>query len=167
MITALYPGTFDPPTNGHFDIITRGAMMFDRLVVTVALNSAKQTIFSAEERIALIEDGLADGRDRPANVEVVRFDGLLVDCAAQQGATAIVRGLRTIGDVEYEMQMALMNRRLAPDVHTVFIAADERYIHLNSTIVRDLARHGAPLNDLVPDVVAERLRVRFVALPDK
>lgn len=162
MPTALYPGTFDPPTNGHFDIIERAAGLFDRVIVTVALNSSKKFLFSIEERLAMLEEVIGSfGEDLSSRVEIARFNGLLVDFAREQNASVIVRGLRTLGDFEYEMQMALMNRRLASQINTVFIAADERYIHLNSTIVRDLARHGAPLDELVPASVAQRLVARF------
>ncbi len=161
MKTALYPGTFDPITSGHIDILDRAASLFDRVVVTVAVNQSKRTLLDADRRVELIERSCRDLLSHHRHIEVIRFDGLLVDCAKAEGATAIVRGLRTLGDFEYEMQMAVMNRRLLPGLDTLFLPADEKYMHLSSSIVRDLARHGADLAGLVPDHVSAALEELF------
>lgn len=158
MTTVLYPGTFDPITNGHVDIIDRSSQMFDRLIITLAVNSAKQTLFTPDERQDLIRKALQERLPGRNNIDVVQINGLLADFARGVNANAVVRGLRTLGDFEYEMQMALMNRRLNGELSTFFMAADERYIHLNSSIVREVARYGADISDLVPDCVAEALR---------
>lgn len=162
MNIALYPGTFDPVTNGHIDILERAASVFDRIIITVAVNAAKQTMLDAETRLRLIEESCRLMIADHDNIEVVRFDGLLADFAARRGATAILRGLRTLGDFEYEMQMALMNRRLKNDLNTFFLPADERFVHLNSTIVRELARHNADLSGLVPEPVIEELKRQHI-----
>ncbi|MGE3800962.1 MAG: pantetheine-phosphate adenylyltransferase [Candidatus Kapaibacterium sp.] len=161
MKRALYPGTFDPITNGHLDIIERSAPIFDEVIVTVAVNSSKQTLFTDEERIDLIEQSIREVLPDSSNIRVEKVGGLLVDFARKVGAVTVLRGLRTLGDFEYEMQMALMNRRLYGELSTFFVAADERYIHLNSSIVRELARYGASLPDLVPDCVARALREKM------
>ena len=157
MKTALYPGTFDPITSGHIDVLDRVAPLFDRVVVTVAVNQSKQTLLDAEQRVGLIEESCREILPHHEQIEVRRFDGLLADFAREEGASAIIRGLRGLGDFEYEMQMAVMNRRLLPGLDTLFIPADERYRHLSSSIVRDLARHGADLTGLVPPAVASAL----------
>ena len=157
MNIALYPGTFDPVTNGHVDVLDRAASVFDRVVVTVAVNSSKQTMLDADTRLRLIRESCSEVIPHRTNIEVVRFDGLLAEYGRTRGAVAIVRGLRTLGDFEYEMQMALMNRRLNSRMNTFFLPADERYVHLNSTIIRELARHGADLTGLVPDPVIREL----------
>lgn len=162
MTTVLYPGTFDPITNGHLDIIDRSSRVFDRVVITLAVNNAKQTLFTADEREALIREALRTGLPDRTNIEVVQTSGLLAEFARSVGAVAVVRGLRTLGDFEYEMQMALMNRRLYGELSTFFMAADERYIHLNSSIVREVARYGADVSDLVPECVAVALRGKVV-----
>ncbi|MCB0713511.1 MAG: pantetheine-phosphate adenylyltransferase [Ignavibacteriae bacterium] len=161
MKRALYPGTFDPITNGHLDIIDRSARIFDEVIVTVAVNSSKQTLFTDEERVDLIEQSIREVLPDSSNIRVEKVEGLLVDFARKVGAVTVLRGLRTLGDFEYEMQMALMNRRLYGELSTFFVAADERYIHLNSSIVRELARYGATLPDLVPDCVARALREKM------
>jgi pantetheine-phosphate adenylyltransferase len=154
MRTALYPGTFDPITNGHIDIIARASRMFDRVVVALAINSAKQTLFTEDERFALAVESL---REYP-NVEVKRSHGLIVEFAAAEGAVAIVRGLRAVSDFEYEMQMALMNRRMRQEISTIFMMPHERYTYLNSTIIRELARYDADVTEFVPQCVADALR---------
>lgn len=161
MKTALYPGTFDPVTSGHIDILDRAAPLFERVVVTVAVNQSKKAMLESDQRVELIERSCRELLSHHPQIEVIRFDGLLVDCAREQGATAIIRGLRTLGDFEYEMQMAVMNRRLLPGLDTLFLPADEKYMHLSSSIVRDLARHGADLTGLVPEVVAAALTQKF------
>ena len=157
---ALYPGTFDPITNGHIDILDRASSVFDHVIVTMAMNSSKQTMLAPETRLRLIQESCAEMLPERTNIEVVRFDGLLAEFGRERGAVAIIRGLRTLGDFEYEMQMALMNRRLNSALNTFFLPADERYVHLNSTIVRELARHKADLDGLVPPPVIRVLQQR-------
>ena len=149
-IVAIYPGSFDPLTNGHIDIIQRGSRLFDRIVVGVLINLEKAPLFTVPERIDIART-VFRGR---ANVEVDTFDGLLVDYARRKEATAIVRGLRAISDFEYEMQMALMNRRLNPEVETVFMMPKEEYSYLSSRLVKEVARFGGDLQGLVPEAVA-------------
>ncbi|MGD9902267.1 MAG: pantetheine-phosphate adenylyltransferase [Vicinamibacterales bacterium] len=154
---AVYPGSFDPITNGHVDIIERGARLFDRLVVGVLANEAKTPLFSAAERVQMIRAALA-GRD---NVEVDTFDGgLLVDYARRQGASVVIRGLRAVSDFEYEFQMALMNRRLDHDIETVFMMPAEQYTYTSSRLIKEVVRLGGDVRGLVPPLVEERLRER-------
>ena len=160
MKTSVYPGTFDPVTYGHIDIIERAAELFDRVIVTVAVNSAKTPIFTLEERVNMIEESLRE-RNNHTNIEVSSFKGLLVDFARENNAAAIIRGLRAISDFEYEFQMALMNRKLAPDVKTVFLMPGEQYTYLNSTIIRELARMKCDVSDFVSPYVQKRLREKF------
>jgi pantetheine-phosphate adenylyltransferase len=157
MRRAVYPGSFDPVTNGHIDVLDRALVLFDHVIVTVAVNSAKRTLFTLDERIALLR-GALDGRER-ATVDA--FDGKIVDYARAHGAAALVRGLRAVSDFEYEFQMALMNRKLAGDVETVFLMPNERYTYLNSSLIRELARLQTDVSDFVPDNVARALRARF------
>jgi pantetheine-phosphate adenylyltransferase len=151
---AIYPGTFDPLTNGHVDIILRGARLFDRIVVAMLVNPEKSPLFTAEERV---EAGREVFRDQ-ANVEIDTFDGLLVDYARRRRASVIVRGLRAVSDFEYELQMALMNRRLYPDVETVFMMPAEPYTYLSSRLVKEVFGLGGDITGLVPEVVESRLR---------
>lgn len=151
---AVYPGTFDPITNGHIDIIERAARMFDLVIVALAVNSSKKTLFTEDERFALVEGVLAQF----SNVRVARSTGLIVEFARQQNAIAIVRGLRAISDFEYELQMALMNRKMIEEISTIFLMPHERYTYLNSSIIRELARYGSPtIRDFVPTLVADAL----------
>ncbi len=154
---AVYPGSFDPVTNGHVDLVLRGAGIFRKVVVAVLRNTQKQSLFSVEERVALLRESLA-GMER---VEVDAFDGLLVDYARSKGARHILRGIRAVSDFEYEFQMALMNRRLAPDVETVFLMPREEYTYLSSRLVREVALLGGPLEGLVPPPVLAMLEKRF------
>jgi pantetheine-phosphate adenylyltransferase len=154
--TAIYPGTFDPITNGHIDIIARAARMFDRIVVAIATNSSKQPMFSDAERLALVTESLR-GYD---NVIVRQSSGLIVDFAEAEGAHAIVRGLRAVSDFEYEMQMALMNRKMRESVSTIFLMPHEKYTFLSSSIIRELARYNADVSDFVPECVVRALRER-------
>ncbi|ABK43945.1 Phosphopantetheine adenylyltransferase [Magnetococcus marinus MC-1] len=152
--TAIYPGTFDPVTLGHVDIIRRASKLFDRLVVGVAVNMRKQPLFAVEERVRLLEQSLADLH----NVTVLPMDGLLVRSARQVGACAIVRGLRVVTDFDYEFQMGTMNRKLAPDIETVFLMADDINTFLSSSMVKEVAIMGGDITPFVPAVVAEPLR---------
>jgi pantetheine-phosphate adenylyltransferase len=156
-VTAAYSGTFDPITYGHYDIIQRAAAMFPRLIVAVGSNVAKNPKFSLDERVSLIREVV---RDLP-NVEVKGFTGLVVDFARENGITVLVRGVRTVGDVDYEKQMAVMNRDLYPKLDTVMLAPSPEYAHLSSSLVRELASLGAPVEKLVPGPVMPTLRERF------
>jgi len=156
---AVYPGSFDPITNGHLDIIGRARGLCDRLVLAVLVNAEKDPLFSVEERIALIRENVATGDG--ARVEVREFSGLLVEFAEKAGARMIVRGLRAMSDFEYEFQMALMNRRLAPRVETVFLMAKEEYSYVSSRLVKEVARLGGDVTALTPPGVARALRRAF------
>jgi len=161
--SAVYPGSFDPITNGHVDIISRGAEVFDRLVVLVAVNSEKQTLFSLEERLALIRQVFADH----PGVEVDFFEGLLVDYLRAQDIRVVVRGLRAVSDFEYEFQMALMNRKIYPEAETFFMAARENYSYVSSRILKEVFSLGGCINDLAPPVVIEAMREKFSSQADQ
>lgn len=158
MRIAIYPGTFDPITYGHIDVLERATEIFDKVIVAVARNSAKNPIFSDKERVAMIKTVV---RKYSKKVEVDSFKGLLVRYAQKKKAIAIVRGLRAISDFEYEFQMALMNRKLAEDVFTVFLMPHERYTYLNSGIVREIARLSGDVGEFVPPTVQEKLVAKF------
>jgi pantetheine-phosphate adenylyltransferase len=151
---AVYPGSFDPLTNGHVDIILRGARLFDRIIVAILRNAEKNPLFSSEERVAMAAEVF---REQP-NVGVDSFDGLLVDYAHRHRASAIVRGLRAISDFELELQMALMNRRLGPDIETVFMMPAEQYTYVSSRLIKEVFALGGPITGLVPAVVEQHLR---------
>lgn len=153
---ALFPGSFDPITNGHLDIISRGARLFDQVVVAILVNIEKSPLFTVPERVALLREVLAE----LPNVSVDTFDGLLVDYARRRRATAVVRGLRAISDFEYEMQMALMNRRLSPELETVFMMPAEAYSYVSSRLVKEVFALGGSIAGLVPPAVEARLRGR-------
>ncbi len=153
---AVFPGSFDPLTNGHVDIVLRCAHLFERIVVAVLVNAEKTPLFSAEERVGMIRDVF---REYP-NIEVDTFDGLLVDYVRRKRASAIVRGLRAVSDFEYEFQMALMNRHLEPTLETVFMMPAEQYTYLSSRLIKEVFRLGGDVRGLVPSVVEERLRRR-------
>ncbi len=154
---AIYPGTFDPITNGHIDVIERAASIFSKVYVVIAINSRKLTLFNEDEREELARISL----EYIPNVEVVRSQILTVEFARQVGATSIIRGIRAISDFEFEFQIALMNRKLDPDIHTLFLLPNEKYTYLNSSIVRELARYGKDVSEFVPPIVAERIRLKF------
>ena len=156
MKLGVYPGTFDPITHGHTDIIERSLRLFDKLIVAIALNPRKRPLFSVAERVEMVE---LVTRDLP-NVEVEAFDGLLVDYVRQRGAKAVIRGLRAISDFEYEFQMALINRKLHEEVETVFFTPKEEYSYLTSSIIKEVASFGGSLKDLVHPEVARRLTQR-------
>jgi pantetheine-phosphate adenylyltransferase len=153
---AIYPGSFDPLTNGHVDIIERGARLFDRVVVAILLNAGKQPLFSVDERVGIVREVFAG----TPNVEVETFQGLLVEYAQQKRASVIVRGLRAVADFEYELQMALMNRHLSADIETVFMMPAEQYTYVSSRLIKEIAALGGSLTGLVPPVVETRLARR-------
>jgi len=157
MQKVIYPGTFDPVTNGHIDVIKRAIELFSSVIVTVAINPGKAPLFSTNERVSMLKDSL---KDFP-NVSVDSFDGLVVEHAKNLGATGIIRGLRAISDFEYEFQMALMNRKLAGNISTIFLMPHEKYTYLNSTIVRNLASLHSDVSDFVPPVVQKALKKKF------
>lgn len=155
---AIYPGTFDPITNGHLDIIRRAVSLFDRLIVAVTTNPSKVALFSVAERVEMIGEATAHLSER---VAVEDFSGLLMDYASERGAVAVVRGLRAVSDFEYEFQMALVNRRLAENIATVFLMPHENYTYLNSTIVKEVAKFGGNVSSFVPEEVNRRLKEKF------
>lgn len=156
-VIAIYPGSFDPFTNGHLDLIERSTHLFDKLIVAILRNEEKKPLFTLDERQQMLREVL---RGFP-NVEVDSFDGLLVDFAARKHAAVILRGIRAISDYEYELQMALMNRRLRPEIETVFLMAGEAYSFISSRLVKEVAALGGNVSGLVPPVVEERLRRKF------
>ncbi len=153
MRRALYPGTFDPVTNGHLDLVKRALRLFDGVVVAVGTGRDKSTMFSVDERVEFLRDAVKE----LGNVEVISFDGLLVDTVNETGAVAIIRGLRQVSDFEYEFQMALMNRRLARDVETVFLMPSLSYTYLDSTVMKEVALLGGNVDGLAPDAVIRAL----------
>ncbi len=161
--TALYPGSFDPPTNGHADIIFRAAKLFDRVVIAVGRNSQKSPLFSVEERAQLLQETC---RALP-NIVIEPFDGMLVDFARRNGARVIIKGLRAVSDFEYEFQMAMANRHLAPDVETLFLMASAEHLYLSSSIVKEIGRLSGDLTALVPAHVAHALREKFATQTDE
>jgi pantetheine-phosphate adenylyltransferase len=156
---AVYPGSFDPLTNGHVDIITRGATLFDRIIVAVLVNAEKSPLFTIEERVEILK---AVFKDQP-NVEVDTFDGLLVDYMERRHADVIVRGLRAVSDFEFEFQMALMNRRLNAKIQTVFMMPAEQYTYISSRLIKEVFALGGRVHGLVPDMVEKRLRRKVPA----
>jgi pantetheine-phosphate adenylyltransferase len=157
MRKVLYPGTFDPVTNGHIDIIKKAANLFDEVIVTVAINPAKTPLFSVKERVKMLTDCLKDYK----SIKVDSFDGLVVDHAYSLGAIGIIRGLRAVSDFEYEFQMALMNKKLAEDITTIFLIPHEKYSYLNSTIVKNLASLDGDISDFVPPNVLQALKRKY------
>jgi pantetheine-phosphate adenylyltransferase len=159
MRTALYPGSFDPITNGHLDVIQRAAGLFDRLIVAVARDNAKNSLFSVEERVALTREAIAGIR----NVEVMPFDGLLVNFANKLGACALVRGLRAVSDFEFEFQLALMNRKLEPNLETMFLMPREEFTYISSRLVKEIGRLGGNIEPFAPANVVAALKQKFAA----
>jgi len=154
---AVYPGSFDPITNGHLDILQRALKIFDKIIVAVAKNPVKKTLFTTEERMEMIRISL---QDHP-QVAIDTFDGLLVNYAKQQNARAILRGMRAVTDFEYEFQLAMMNRRLEPEIETVFLMTGLRWVFLSSSILKEAAVHGGNIEGMVPEIVFNRLREKF------
>jgi len=156
-VIAIYPGSFDPPTNGHLDLIERGSNIFDELVVAILRNADKTPLFSVGERRRMLED-LTSGFK---NVRVDVFDGLTVEYATRVKASAVLRGIRALSDYEYDLQMAMMNRKLRPDLETVFMMPAEQYSYLSSRLVREVARLGGDISGLVPEMVEQRLKQKL------
>ena len=159
MRRAIYPGSFDPVTNGHLDVIQRAARIFDEVVVAVAFNEQKQGLFTVDERAAFLTEATGGF----GNVRVSRFDGLLVEFARDQQAGAVIRGLRAVSDFEFEFQMALMNRKLDQSIEAIFLMPREDYVYLSSRIVKEIASHGGDVGKFVPAAVADALREKFVS----
>mgnify|MGYP000882048037 CR=1 FL=1 len=155
---AIYPGTFDPVTLGHVDVIERAAKLFDKVYVVIAVNSKKQTLFDEQERLDMVEDSIS----HITNASALPHQGLTVEIAEEKNAIAIIRGIRAVSDFEFEFQIALMNRKLSPEVHTVLLMPHEKYTYLNSSIVRELAKFGKDTSEFVPQNVAEKLRQKFI-----
>jgi len=153
----IYPGTFDPVTNGHIDVIKRASELFEAVVVTVAVNLGKEPLFTTEERVEMLKESLNEFK----NVAVDSFEGLVVERAKQVGAMGIIRGLRAVSDFEYEFQMALMNRKLADGITTIFLMPHEKYTYLNSTIIRNLSSLRSDVSEFVPPVVVDALKNKF------
>jgi pantetheine-phosphate adenylyltransferase len=158
----LFPGTFDPVTLGHLDILSRALHLFDRMIVAVASRHQKQTLFTAEERVGMLQESLTPEQSRL--IEVLSFEGLLVEFARRQQVSGIVRGLRFVSDFEYEFQMALMNQKLCPELDTIFLMPTEQFTYLNASLVKEVARNGGSVRGLVTPGVARRLEQRFEAL---
>ncbi|HVN19842.1 MAG TPA: pantetheine-phosphate adenylyltransferase [Dongiaceae bacterium] len=155
--TAIYPGSFDPPTNGHLDLIQRGSKIFEELVVAILRNSEKVPMFSVTERIEMLRELTAD----LSNVRIDTFDGLMVEYAKSIDAMCVLRGIRAISDYEYELQMALMNRKLEPTLETVFMMPADKYSYVSSRLVREVAQAGGPVKGLVPEFVEQKLREKL------
>ncbi len=159
---AIYPGSFDPVTNGHLDIVERGLAVFDKIIVTILCNPSKQSLFTVEERIGMMKDALS----KCPNVEVDAFQGLLVDYVVKRKANAILRGMRAVSDFELEFQMALMNRKLRREIPTVFLMTSLRWIFTSSSIIKEAARFGGDVDDMVSPMVSRKLKEKFGLLPD-
>jgi pantetheine-phosphate adenylyltransferase len=161
MRRAIYPGSFDPVTNGHLDIIERGCKLFDEIIVSILVNPEKQPFFTIEERLEMLTEVLADIKNGGCNVHVDSFAGLLVNYAVAKDANAIVRGIRAISDYEYELQMALMNRRLEPGIETVFMMPAETYSYVSSRLVKEVFQLGGTITGLVPPLVEQRMKEKL------
>jgi len=154
---AIYPGTFDPLTNGHLSIIKRALKIFDKLVIAILINPHKSPLFTLEERISMLKEIFKN----EVNIEIDSFNGLLIDYAVNKGANIVVRGLRALSDFEYEFQMALMNRKLNRDIQSVFLMTDYKWFYISSTIIKEAARCGGDIKGLVPPIVNEKLKQKF------
>ncbi|MUH73494.1 pantetheine-phosphate adenylyltransferase [Psychrosphaera haliotis] len=157
MVTAIYPGTFDPITNGHIDLIRRSAKLFDKVIISIAMSSRKQPLFTLEERVELVKSSVSD----LTNIEVEGFEGLLADYAQQKNATVLIRGVRAVADFEYEYQLATVNRKLNAELESVLLTPSSETSHISSTIVRDVAAHYGDVSAFVPDVVKQALINKF------
>ncbi len=155
--TAIYPGSFDPMTNGHLSIVNRAMKIFDKLIIAILHNPQKTPLFSLDERIFMIKEIL---KDKP-NIEVESFDGLLVDYVARKNSNVILKGLRALSDFEYEFQMAIMNRKLDRDIQSIFLMTDYRWFYVSSTIIKEAARFGGDISGLTPPIVCEKLKEKF------
>ena len=160
-VSALYPGTFDPPTNGHLDLIERGARLFDHLIVAILNNPGKDPLFTVGERVEMLRESTAALK----NVSVATFDGLMVEFARKQGVSAVLRGIRAISDYEYEFQMALMNRQLEPRIDTVFLITGFSNVYLSSSLLKDVCAHGGSIEGLVAPVVERALQTKLRSAP--
>ena len=158
---AIYPGTFDPITLGHVDIVVRASPMFDQVILAVAGSTSKNTIFSVEERIELASKVL----EKIKNVKIIQFNGLMVDCAKENNASVILRGLRAVSDFEYEFQLAGMNRKLMPEADTIFLPTSQKYTYISSSLVREIAKFGGDITDFVPKIVKNVLIDKLAASP--
>lgn len=157
---AIYPGTFDPITFGHLDIILRAARIYSHVVIAAAVNESKKPLFQIEERVAIIQEVL-EGQGISSNIEIVSFEGLLIDFVRKQESKLILRGLRAVSDFEFEFQMALMNKKVAPDIETFFMMPDESYTYLSSFNIKEMARLGGDVSKFVPAIVQARLKEKF------
>ena len=157
MRRAIYPGSFDPVTNGHLDVIERASKLFDEIVVAIAQNVEKDPLFSLDERMSFLQASLSGTK----SIRIDSFDGLLVDLAQTEGAVAVIRGLRAISDFEFEFQLALMNRKLKSSVETIFLMPKEEYTYLSSRLIKEIARLGGDVSQFVPEKVAQALRTKF------
>ena len=157
---AIYPGTFDPITNGHIDVIERASELFDKVYVVIAINPHKSTLFTEEDRIMMAKESL----NYLPNIIIESFHGLTVDYAKQVNANTIIRGIRAVSDFEYEFQIALMNRKIQPDIHTIFLLPNEKYTYLNSSIIREIAKYGQDVSSFVPKIVSQKLKEKFTTL---
>lgn len=154
---AIYPGTFDPVTNGHLDLVARASAIFDRVIVAIAVNNGKQPLFNIDERVSIMQEVITDYR----GVAVIGFNNLLVECAAEHGANIILRGLRAVSDFEYEFQLAGMNRHLSAELETLFMTPSEKYAFISSSMIREIARLGGDISAFVPVVVGDALNKKF------
>lgn len=153
MKVCVYPGSFDPITNGHLDIIERASRIFDKLIVAVLVNSSKKSTFSLEERVGLIKECIKD----KSNIEVDSFSGLLIDYMRLKGANVVIKGLRVVTDFEYEFQMALLNKNLDPDIETIFMMTNNKFSYISSSMVKEIARFGANMDEFVPEVIKKKI----------
>ena len=163
MRRAIFPGSFDPPTNGHLDVIKRSSPLFDEIIIAVLNNPDKQPLFTVEERCDMIREILPSVSNGSCKLTVAGFSGLTAEFARQQGATAIVRGIRAVSDYEYELRMALMNRKLEPEIETVFLMADEEYSYVSSTLMKQVVMLGGRVAGLIPELVETRMREKLEA----